>query len=649
MPGDVGKEREGLVRLLAIDFGTSNTVAALLVPGQAARVIAFGDSPLLPSAVFAAADGTLATGREALRQARLDPTRFEPNPKRRIDDGEILLGDRVFPVVRVISAVLRTVAVEVRRQLGGAMPDEVRLTHPAQWGAARQNVLASAAREAGLGAGKLVLLPEPVAAAAQYTRLPGRSVPPGGTVAVYDLGGGTFDVAVVGRITGRTESDGFAVLAEEGLNDLGGLDFDQALADHIGRSASAADPVRWQQLRRPRDAASRRAARGLAEDIMAAKEALSRYPQTEIALPAPFADEHITRSEFEGLIRPNLLRSVELLAATLARAGVAPATLGGVFLVGGSSRIPLVAGLIQDRLRITPVALDQPETAVALGALLMPFQRDGRTTALTGPPRPAPPSRPVPPVSGPVSGPVPAGTPTGSWTPPAPDRRRRRRGLVIGGAAVAAAVVAALVVLLVVDPFRGADPVGTTGPSTSLPPSSASAGSTGGSSGAGQGTGGVFTADELTFLGPSGSRLINCSDQTQAFDDAVPEGFRGRRVVRCEQPDPGDISGRTLVYTITPDGGPAAWLSQLVAARHVGTDDTERDNLDVTSDSGQGKVRMVTATELPALGNLSSGSRGVPALAWTIGESRYVGVITVQAYTSTRDLTAFWEAAYKPR
>ena len=203
------------MRLLAIDFGTSNTVAALLVPGQAARVIAFGDSPLLPSAVFAAADGTLATGREALRQARLDPTRFEPNPKRRVDDGEILLGDRVFPVVRVISAVLRTVAVEVRRQLGGAMPDEVRLTHPAQWGAARQNVLASAAREAGLGAGKLVLLPEPVAAAAQYTRLPGRSVPPGGTVAVYDLGGGTFDVAVVGRITGRTESDGFAVLAEE--------------------------------------------------------------------------------------------------------------------------------------------------------------------------------------------------------------------------------------------------------------------------------------------------------------------------------------------------------------------------------------------------------------------------------------------------
>ena len=144
----------------------------------------------------------VVTGREAQRQARLDPTRYEANPKRRIDDGEVLLGDRVVHVIDLIAAVLRTVGTEVRRQLGGAAPDQVRLTHPAQWGATRQNTLVTAARAAGLGT-HLVLIPEPVAAAAQFTQLPGRALPPGGTVAIYDLGGGTFDIAVVGRHPGQ--------------------------------------------------------------------------------------------------------------------------------------------------------------------------------------------------------------------------------------------------------------------------------------------------------------------------------------------------------------------------------------------------------------------------------------------------------------
>lgn len=313
------------MRLLAIDFGTSNTVAALLIDGQAPRTVNFDTSPMLPSAVYYSVDGRLTVGREAQRLARLDPTRFEPNPKRRVDDGEMLLGDRVLPVVDALAAVLRAVAIEVRRQLGGALPDEVRLTHPAQWGAIRQNVLVSAARAAGLGA-NLVLIPEPVAAAAQFTRLPGRALPVGGTVAVYDLGGGTFDIAIVGRTerpgpgSGSTDAGQFHVLAEAGLPDLGGLDFDQAILDHVGRVASGADPGRWQQLLRPADATARRAGRALADDVRAAKETLSRYPQTEISLPEPFVDAHVTRTEFEGLIRPNLSRSIELLSDVIQRA-----------------------------------------------------------------------------------------------------------------------------------------------------------------------------------------------------------------------------------------------------------------------------------------------------------------------------------------
>ncbi|MGI8415683.1 MAG: Hsp70 family protein [Nakamurella sp.] len=473
------------MRMLSIDFGTSNTVVALAVDGQAPRTITFDASPLLPSAVFVAADGSVTVGREAQRQARLDPARYEANPKRRIDDGEVLLGDRVVGVVDLIAAVLRNVAAEVRRQLGGAAPDEVRLPHPAQWGATRQNTLVSAARSAGLG-NNLVLIPEPVAAAAQYTRLPGRTLAPGGTVAVYDLGGGTFDIAVVGR----TQND-FHVLAEAGLADLGGLDFDQAVLDHVGRGTSAADPARWQQILRPSDASSRRAARALAEDVRAAKETLSRYPQTEVALPDPFNDMHLTRPEFEGLIRPNLVRSIEVLQTTLRNAGVGPDRLTGIFLVGGSSRIPLVAKLIQQQLGVTPVALDQPETAVALGALLVPVHREGNRTVAFGPSS-AGNSNSVqgqqgavqqgigpssagqralsgaaqsgPAVSGPVSstagrsGPLPT-----SVLPAGSPKSRTSLWVAIG---VVAVLVVATVVLLVAKPFSGKADEGSSTPTT---------------------------------------------------------------------------------------------------------------------------------------------------------------------------------------
>jgi len=395
----VEEEPENMRRLV-IDFGTTNTVAALEVDGQAPRTVTFGPSSLLPSAVYAGPDG-ITVGREAQRQARLEPSRFEPNPKRRIDDGEVLLGASVIPVVELIAAVLRAVAGEVRRQVGGNVIDDVRLTHPAQWGSTRRNTLLAAARIAGLG-GSIELIAEPVAAAAQFTQLPGRELPDGRAVAIYDLGGGTFDVAVVGR-----SAAGFIVLAEAGLPDLGGLDFDQAILDLIGRTASAAGPQRWQAIQRPTDGATRRAARALSEDVTAAKETLSDYSQTEVALPDPFTDVLLTRSEFEGLVRANLMRSVEMLGQTLRRAGVAPSSLSGIFLVGGSSRIPLVARLIQDRFQITPVALDQPETAVALGALAVPRNRaDPRST--TGPSGPRSGGQRTPESVGPTPNPVPA-------------------------------------------------------------------------------------------------------------------------------------------------------------------------------------------------------------------------------------------------
>ena len=246
--------------VLSVDLGTSNTVAVLAAHGRPPRVVEVDGSATMPSALFAA-DGGLVVGRDAERRARLDPARFEPNPKRRVDEGTLLLGDIVVPVTDALAGVLRRVAEETSRQLGGGRPDEVRLTHPAQWGPARRNVLLAAARLAGLGP-NLVLVPEPVAAAAHFASFPGQQLVPGQALAVYDLGAGTFDVAIVGAT-----QTGFAVLAEAGLPDLGGLDVDQALLEHVGREVSVRDPSRWQRILRPESTGDRRARRAMADDV----------------------------------------------------------------------------------------------------------------------------------------------------------------------------------------------------------------------------------------------------------------------------------------------------------------------------------------------------------------------------------------------
>ncbi|WP_422647133.1 Hsp70 family protein [Actinoalloteichus caeruleus] len=350
------------MRELAVDFGTSNTVAAVRAsPHERPRLLAVDGWQVLPSAVWLAPDGELVVGVDAQRQARLDPTRYEPTPKLRVDEVEVLLGDRVVPVVDLIAAVLRRVAGEARRQLGGE-PHRVVLTHPADWHRIRRNTLRAAARAAGWS-GPVSLLAEPVAAAAHFAEVTSheRVVHPGQALAVFDMGGGTTDTALVHR--GR--DDGWRVLAEAGTPDLGGGDVDQLLLEHI-RSSVGPDRPEWGELVRPSGPAARRAARALADDVRAGKEALSRYPQTDIPLPDPLPDAHVTRAELEGLVRPRLERTVAMLAGTV---GTARSDLAGVFLVGGATRMPLVATMIGERLGVVPVAVESPESSVALGAL----------------------------------------------------------------------------------------------------------------------------------------------------------------------------------------------------------------------------------------------------------------------------------------
>jgi actin-like ATPase involved in cell morphogenesis len=345
---------------LGIDFGTTHTVAVLETADGRAQPLLFDSSPLLSSAVYADTDGRLLTGRDGERSARLDPTRYEPNPKRRIDEAAILLGNDEFPVPRVIAAVLARVATEAVRA-AGSVPAQTVLTYPAMWGPQRKDLLARAAAAAGLPS--VTLVPEPVAAAAHFTGVLGRTVNPGEALAVYDFGAGTFDASLV---RGRPDG-GWELVASDGLADVGGLDLDAALVDRIARTVGVRDPQRWHNLVNPASAADRRASRTFWDDVRAAKEQMSRTSSAAVHVPLFDTDTHLTREEFEEAARPLLTRTVEVMAALLGRAG--PTQLAGVYLVGGSSRIPVIATLLHQRLGIAPTLIDQPELLVAQGSL----------------------------------------------------------------------------------------------------------------------------------------------------------------------------------------------------------------------------------------------------------------------------------------
>ncbi|MBB5954891.1 type VII secretion-associated protein (TIGR03931 family) [Saccharothrix tamanrassetensis] len=344
---------------VAVDFGTSSTCVAISVNGREPQVVVVDGQPILPSAVYAAPDGTLFVGQEAERQAAVDPSRYEPHPKRRVDEGELLLGTSVLKVVDVVRAVLTRVVTEARHVAGGAPVDLLVLTHPADWGAIRTRVLLQAAR--GLGQ-DLRLVPEPVAAAVFHSAT--HAIPEGAALAVLDLGGGTVDASVVTRQGGA-----FRVLATKGDPTFGGADVDQALLEHVGSLVSPGDPEAWRQLVEGREMADRRKRRVLRQDVRGAKETLSRHSYTDVPMPPPFPDAHVTRTDLESLITAPLNRAAALLATAVRDAGQVPRGLAGVFLVGGSSRIPLVARLVLEQTGVVPTSIDQPETVVARGAL----------------------------------------------------------------------------------------------------------------------------------------------------------------------------------------------------------------------------------------------------------------------------------------
>jgi outer membrane protein assembly factor BamB len=406
---------------LAIDYGTSNTVAMLAWPDGRIRPLLFGGMPLLPSAVFAEADGRLLVGTDAVHAARSAPAYFEATPKRRVDDLEVLLGDRAYPVEDLVAAVLRAVAVEATR-VAGAPPAQVVLTYPAAWGPARQRVLREAAARAGLPAPALVT--EPVAASVYFATVLGRRVPPGSAIVVYDLGAGTFDVSVV-----RTGPHGLDTLASGGLADVGGADLDQAVIEMVGQAVAGRgdDPeavAAWRRLTRPDNTADLRHRLTLRTDARLAKEALSRRSSVNVVVPLLDRDVIVDREEFERRIRPLVERTATTTLDTIRAARVPADRLAGLFLVGGCSRVPLVGTVLHRITGIAPTVLEQPELVVAEGALHAPPAVEARAVEAPArqPPAAEPPVVEPPVVEAPAA--EPAGT--GPAAKPAPEPAGKR-------------------------------------------------------------------------------------------------------------------------------------------------------------------------------------------------------------------------------
>lgn len=349
---------------VGVDFGTSSTAAVIAGPGAQPRPLLFDGSPLLPSAVFADPAGGLLTGRDALHSARTHPERFEPAPKRCVDHRTVLLGDRVVPVAELIAAVLRRVAAEADLVAGEPVRRAV-LTYPASWGPVRRRTLHAAATSVFAAP---ALVTEPVAAASYFLTVAGHRLPVGSTAMVYDLGAGTFDATVVRRV-----SDGFEVLATDGLDDVGGLDIDAALVASLGEVYRIRDEAAWTRLLQPSTAPDRRASRMFWDDVRVGKELLSRAPTALLHVPILEDEALLGREQLERLAGPILDRTLAVASRVLDAAGQASAELAGLFLVGGASRMPLVGTLVHRRLGVPPVLLDQPELVVASGSVYAPI------------------------------------------------------------------------------------------------------------------------------------------------------------------------------------------------------------------------------------------------------------------------------------
>ena len=446
---------------LGIDLGTTYSAAATARDGRL-EIFQLGQhSATIPSIVVLRADGEVLTGEAAEHRALAEPTRTGREFKRRLGDPTpIILGGTPYGAEALLAHLLRGIVLRISEQLGGP-PATIALCHPASYGEYKIDLLRQAVRQADIGS--VMLLTEPEAAAVDYARQ--ERVPAGTVIAIYDFGGGTFDATILRKTETGFEQQG----RPEGMERLGGIDFDEAIftrAMALVRGSGVAldtnDPSTLAALAR------------LREECRRAKEALSSDTDAtiQIFLPGIQEEMRLTRPEFEEMVRPRIRETIDALGRAARSAGLGFDGIDRVLLVGGSSRIPLVAEMVREATG-KPVAVDaHPKHTMALGAAYVADQgrqadaeagvglaaaalATGAAAAAGSPPPPAvtPPTSPAgaapPPAAPPVVAP-PAVTPpppTGPTESGAGGGGRGRRGLVPIAAGVGAiALIAVLAV-----------------------------------------------------------------------------------------------------------------------------------------------------------------------------------------------------------
>ncbi|HEX6165147.1 MAG TPA: Hsp70 family protein [Acidimicrobiales bacterium] len=349
---------------LGIDIGTTYTAAAVWRDGRCDIASLGNRAPTIPSVVLLRDDQAVLTGEAAVRRAATEPGRVAREFKRRIGDPTpIIIGGTPYSADALVAKLLRSVVDQVSEVEGGP-PTGIAVSHPANWGSYKLDLLRQAISLADLD--DVATVTEPEAAAIHYASL--ERVEPGSIIAVYDLGGGTFDAAVLRKTAGGWEILG----SPEGIERLGGVDFDAAVFHQVSRAIGGViDDLD------PDDPTAQAAVARLRQECVDAKEALSSDSDVSIPvlLPNMQTEVRLTRSEYEQMVRPALSDTITAMNRALRSAEVKPDDVTAVLLVGGSSRTPLVAELVSSVLG-RPVAVDaHPKYGVALGAAITAAHR----------------------------------------------------------------------------------------------------------------------------------------------------------------------------------------------------------------------------------------------------------------------------------
>lgn len=343
-------------RTVGIDLGTTNSLVAIVEQGRP-RVLARGEERLVPSVVGLSDDGRVVVGQMALNQYALAPERTVRSIKRKMGVAErVGLGDREYSPEEISAFILRHLKTLAEEVLGEAV-DAAVITAPAYFNDVQRQATKRAGELAGLEV--LRIINEPTAAALAY----GVEKQLDQFLMVYDLGGGTFDVSII-----EQQGDVLEVRASHGNVRLGGDDFDERVLQHLVAQLSSEHRYDFK--------ADRRAMARLTRAAERAKVALSSAPYTRAAEEflaqydgrIAHLDTELGQGQFEEMIDDLLRSTLDSIDSALGDARLKPQEINRALLVGGSTRIPRVSELIEERIGLQPSMEINPDEAVALGA-----------------------------------------------------------------------------------------------------------------------------------------------------------------------------------------------------------------------------------------------------------------------------------------